>query len=79
MHSRLTEQDWMGYCSHVRKPELQYWEKYGIVSDVIDEIVILLGDETDSSSSVSDTSDGSDDGNDLAQLLLTEPSRHHVA
>jgi hypothetical protein len=39
----------MGYCSHVRKLELQYWEKDGTVSDVIDEIVISLGDETDTS------------------------------
>jgi hypothetical protein len=73
----------MGYRSHVRKLELQYWEKDGIVSDVIDEIVILLGDETDSSSSESDTSEyksESDDGNDsdLAQPPHSEPSGHDV-
>jgi hypothetical protein len=51
------KQDWMEYCSHVRKLELQCWEKDGIVSDVIDKIVISPGDETDSSSSESDTSE----------------------
>jgi hypothetical protein len=63
----VTKQDWMGYCSHVRKLELQYWEKDGIVSNVIDKIVISLGDETDSSSSENDTNEDkseSDDGND---------------
>jgi hypothetical protein len=62
----VTKQDWIGYCSHVRKMELQYWDKDGIVSNVNAEI-ILLGDETDSSSSESDTSEDkseSDDGND---------------
>jgi hypothetical protein len=68
----VTKQDWMGYCSYVYRLELQYWEKDGVVSDVIDKIVILLGDETDSSSSESHTSEDkseSDDGNDsdLAQ------------
>jgi hypothetical protein len=53
------------------------------VSDVFDEIVISLGDETDSSSSESDTSEDkseSDDGNDsdLAQPLPSESSGHRV-
>jgi hypothetical protein len=79
----VTKQDWIGYCGHVHKLELQYWEKDGIVSDVIDEIVISLGDETDSSSSESDTSEAkpeSDDGNDsdLTQPLPSEPSGHRV-
>jgi hypothetical protein len=79
----VTKQDWVGYCSHVRKLKLQHWEKDGIVSVVIDEIVISLGDETDSSLSESDTSEDrseSDDGNDsdLAQPLPSEPSGHPV-
>jgi hypothetical protein len=78
-----TKQDWMGYCSHVRRLELQYWEKDGIVSHVIDKIVISLGDKTDSSSSENDTSEDkseSDDDNDsdLAQPLPSESSGHRV-
>jgi hypothetical protein len=79
----VTIQYWIGYCSHVRKLELQYWEKDEIVSDVIDEIVIWLGDETDSSSSENDTNEDkseTDDGNDsdLAQPLPTDTSGHCV-
>jgi hypothetical protein len=54
-----------------------------IVSVVFGEVVILLGDETDSSSE-SDTSvdnSESDDGtdSDLANLLVTGPSGCHVS
>jgi hypothetical protein len=79
----VMKQDSMRYCSRVCKLELQYWEEDRIVSDVTDETAILLGDETDNSSSENDTSEDkseSDDDNDsdLAQPLPTESSGHHM-
>jgi hypothetical protein len=43
----VTADDWAGFCPHVESQEKLYWEKDGIVTDVIDEIIINLHDDTD--------------------------------
>ena len=67
----VTERDWVGYCMKVGEVEDYYWESDGIVSDVIDKIIItsdLYGDNitidsddnTESSDSYCDHSGNAD-------------------
>jgi len=57
----VTESDWAGYCKKVGEVEDYYWESDGIVSDVIDKIIITLGSDDDTISSDSgDNIDSSD-------------------
>ena len=47
----VTESDWVGYCKKVGEVEDYYWESDGIVSDVIDKIIITSGSDDDNISS----------------------------
>ncbi|KAJ4442357.1 hypothetical protein ANN_03943 [Periplaneta americana] len=61
----VTAEDWDGFCQHVETLEKQYWEKDGIVPDVIDSIIINLDTDSDSdneaSSDVSSSSSSQED------------------
>jgi hypothetical protein len=61
----------MGYCIHICKLELQYWEEDGMVSNVTDEIIISLADETDNTSTESNISEDKSNDSVLAQPLPT--------
>lgn len=50
---KVTTEDWVGFCSHVKKVEKEYWEKDGIVEDVVDSLIISVG-EGDTSDDFSD-------------------------
>jgi hypothetical protein len=44
----VTNEDWEGFCRHTETVESQYWERDGILPDVIDRIVINLNPGSDS-------------------------------
>jgi hypothetical protein len=48
----VTKEDWEGFCRHTVTVESQYWERDGILPNVLDRIVINLnpGSDTDSQS-----------------------------
>ncbi|XP_039285343.1 uncharacterized protein LOC120351576 [Nilaparvata lugens] len=62
--STLTGADWTKYCEKVVENEKMYWQNDGIISDVIDNITISLGDNEDESSSSSDNDEEDDSGSD---------------
>jgi hypothetical protein len=53
----VTKEDWEGFCRHTETVESQYWERDGILPDVIDCIVINFnhGSDSDSDHKNSDT------------------------
>ncbi|KAJ4432283.1 hypothetical protein ANN_20901 [Periplaneta americana] len=55
----VTRQDWTGFCHHVANLEAEYWEKDGVVPDVIDQISINLNADSDSEAGGSDSENGS--------------------
>jgi hypothetical protein len=58
----VTKEDWEGFCRHTETVESQYWERDGILPDLIDRIVINLnpGSDSDSDSKNSDADSQSD-------------------
>jgi hypothetical protein len=44
----VTKEHWEGFCRHTKTVENQYWERDGILPDVIDRIVINLNPGSDS-------------------------------
>jgi hypothetical protein len=63
----VAKDDWKRYCHHVKKIEETCYKKDGIISDVIDGIIITnpnkddsSGDEEDETSSGDTNSDSSD-------------------
>jgi hypothetical protein len=44
----VTKEDWEWFCRHTETVESQYWERDGILPDVIDRIVINLNPGSDS-------------------------------
>jgi hypothetical protein len=46
----VTKEDWEGFCRHTETVESPYWERDGILPDVIDRIVINLNPGSDSGS-----------------------------
>ncbi|KAJ4440379.1 hypothetical protein ANN_08520 [Periplaneta americana] len=55
----VTRKDWAGFCHHVANLEAEYWEKDGVVPDVIDLISINLNTDSDSEAGGSDSENGS--------------------
>ena len=51
---------WEKFCRHTEKVEDEYWHKDGLIEDIVEEILINVEDDDDSS----DTS-GSDSDDDL--------------
>jgi hypothetical protein len=43
----LTKEDWEEFCIHTETVESQYWERDGILPDVIDRVVINLNPVSD--------------------------------
>jgi len=65
----VTAEDWEGYCRHVQKLEDEYWERDGIVADVIDEFIINVQDNSSDDESSSDSSSSMESDLELAQPL----------
>lgn len=68
----VTKEDWVGYVSHVKKIEADYWKKDGILEDTIDSIVIQLGVDSDEDSS-SEGSMGDSEDDDEGELARPLP------
>jgi hypothetical protein len=64
--------DWEGYCQHVEQLEQQYWERDGLVADVIDAIFIVNPNESsDDEETSSEDDDESEEATDLSDSDLT--------
>jgi hypothetical protein len=59
--------DWEGHCQHVEQLEQQYWERDGVVADVIDTIIIANPNERSDDDESEEATDPSDP--DLARPL----------
>ena len=46
----VTPAMWKKFCDHTAKVEEEYWEKDGLVEDVVEEILINVGDDDDDES-----------------------------
>lgn len=51
----VTSEQWKNYCEHVIKEEAKMWELEGIMDEVVDRVIIELGDESDSEDSEYDS------------------------
>lgn len=60
--AKVSQEDWKGFCEHVKNIENGYWEKDGVMETEIDKFIIAV---TASDSSSSD----SESDSDLAQCL----------
>ena len=62
----VSEEDWIGFCKKVEEEEEEnrYWENGGIVSNVIDSIIMNLGSNSESDYSESEENSSSDSVND---------------
>jgi hypothetical protein len=58
----VTADDWAGFYHHVELQEKLYWEKQGIVPDVIDEIITNLQDDTNGEDDTVSACSGSSSG-----------------
>ncbi|PSN41320.1 hypothetical protein C0J52_20240 [Blattella germanica] len=70
----VSEEDWIGFCKKVEEEEEnRYWENDGIVSNVIDSIIVNLGSNSESdysdSGEESSSSDSANDGNKNGLLV----------
>ncbi|KAJ4444761.1 hypothetical protein ANN_06558 [Periplaneta americana] len=67
----VTVEDWEGYCQHVEKLEDDYWDQDGIVTDVIDEFIINIEDDSsdDENEESTSSSSSSDSESELARPL----------
>jgi hypothetical protein len=66
--------DWEGYCQHVEQLEQQYWERDGVVADVIDTIIIANPNESsDDEETSSEDDDEPEEATDLSDSDLARP------
>ena len=49
--SQVTPQMWKKFCDHTVKVEEEYWKKDGLVEDIVEEILITVGEDDDSDTS----------------------------
>jgi hypothetical protein len=69
----VTAKDCEGYCQHVEL-EQQYWERDGVVADVIDTIIIANPNESsDDEETSSEDDDESEEATDLSDSDLARP------
>ena len=52
---------WKKFCEHTEKVEDEYWERDGLVEDVVEEIMINVGDDSDDESSDEEVEPDEDD------------------
>lgn len=64
--SSIAKEEWEGYCQHTLKVEIQYRVRHNTVLEVVDNLIISLGDEDDSDSDDSSNSNDDDDDDDDA-------------
>ena len=65
----VTPTMWKKFCEHTEKVENEYWKKDGLVEDVVEEILINVGDSSDDESSDEELQPDDDD----QQYLKTIP------
>jgi hypothetical protein len=69
----VTAKDWEGYCQHVEQLEQQYWERDGIVADVIDTIIIANPNDSSDDEETSYEDDESEEATDFSDSDLARP------
>lgn len=65
----VSERDWQGYCNHVKSIEEDYWEKDGVLEEEMEQFVIQLSDQENSSDSEGEPDDINIDDEELARPL----------
>lgn len=40
----ITEDDWAGYCQHIRKLENEYWIRDGLMENFVDNLIIQVNE-----------------------------------
>ncbi|KAJ9577388.1 hypothetical protein L9F63_006011, partial [Diploptera punctata] len=70
----MATDDWEGYCNHVESLKKRHWDRDGLVSDLVDSIIIEDAN-SDENSSYSDSEDHSytESGEDLSDSELAPP------
>jgi hypothetical protein len=75
----VTKEDWEGFCTHTETVESQYWERDGILPNVIDRIVINLNPGNDSYSdgknSDTDSQSDCDNSENASEYNKTTPDK----
>ncbi|KAJ4442346.1 hypothetical protein ANN_03932 [Periplaneta americana] len=76
----VTTEDREGYCNHIEKLEKHYWDREGLVSDLVESIIIENPKDEENSSrdeNSNDAEDGhhsySDSGEDSSDSNLARP------
>ena len=59
--SQVTPQMWKKFCDHTVKVEEEYWKKDGLVEDIVEEILITVGEDDDSDTSEEELEPDNDD------------------
>ena len=57
----ITPAMWKKFCDHAEKVEEEYWKKDGLVEDVVEEILIHVGSDSDDESSDEELEPDDDD------------------
>ena len=69
--SLVTMQNWKDAVAHCQKLEEDYWRKDGLIEDRVGELIISLGEDSDTDSSQGDISDDDVDDDDDDDLGCT--------
>jgi hypothetical protein len=69
----VTKEDWEWFCRHTETVESQYWERDGIVPDVIDPVVIYLNPGSDRKNSDTNSQSDYDNSETASQYNNTTP------
>lgn len=54
LFNEYSQEEWKKCCEHVKKIELEYWERDHVIDDEIDRIIISLNDDDSVDSVISD-------------------------
>ena len=57
----ITPAMWKKFCDHTEKVEEEYWKKDGLVEDIVEEILIHVGSDSDDESSDEELEPDDDD------------------
>lgn len=60
----VSPSDWKKYVDHVINIEKDYWNKDGIMEDAVDQVIVRLGDDSETSDSETTTSDDNESSDD---------------
>ena len=70
----VTPAMWSKFCGHTKKVEEEYWKKDGLVEDVVEELLINVGSDSDDESSDEELEPDDDDLQCLQSESVLSPS-----